>query len=100
LFLERTSVSVTPSIIEAIVRQNVILTTQTTGMPNVTILQKKNELTGEYEDVSLGKYSVLNNAVTLYSLLVIDAGEYKACVYNLPRNRACASFSLTVTGSY
>jgi len=98
--LEQTSVRVIPSIVEAIVRQNVTLTTLTTGTPNVTILQKKNELTGEFEDTSFSKYSVLNSTVTLYSLLVIDSGEYKACVFDLPRNRACASFSLTVTGSY
>jgi len=77
----------------------VILTTLTTGAPNVTILQKRNIQTGIFEDVPLGKYSVLNNIVTVYSVLMIDSGEYRACVYNLPRNRACgSSFSLTVTG--
>jgi len=64
------------------------------------ILQKRSKITGKFENISIGKYFVLNSTITIYSLSVDDKGEYRACVFSsmIPTNTACKGFSIIVTG--
>ena len=89
-----------PDRIEAVIGHNVTVHAMIHGGSHIT-LQKKNKATEEFETLHIGKYSVLNSTITIYSLSAEDKGEYRACVSSslILSNTACTNFTIVVTGT-